>query len=162
MQTASLCIVGVSLLLSGSVLAQDRQTDDTPHTVRLIPVQESIKVEVVDWGGSGRALILLAGLGDTAHVYDKFAPKLIPSFHVYGITRRGFGASSVPPPENGNYSADRLGEDVLAVIDALKLNRPVLVGHSVAGEELSCRKPPSGEDLSSDLHRCWLSVRSLR
>lgn len=137
MQIASLWIVGASLLLSGSVLAQDRQTDDTPHTVRLIPVQESIKVEVIDWGGSGPALILLAGLGDTAHVYDKFAPKLVPSFHVYGITRRGFGASGVPPAENGNYSADRLGDDVLAVIDALKLKRPVLAGHSVAGEELS-------------------------
>jgi pimeloyl-ACP methyl ester carboxylesterase len=30
-----------------------------------------------------------------------------------------------------------LGDDVLAVISALKLNRPVLVGHSLAGEELS-------------------------
>jgi pimeloyl-ACP methyl ester carboxylesterase len=35
------------------------------------------------------------------------------------------------------YSADRLGDDVLAVLDALKLNRPVLVGHSLGGEELS-------------------------
>jgi pimeloyl-ACP methyl ester carboxylesterase len=30
-----------------------------------------------------------------------------------------------------------LGDDVLAVLDALELNRPVLVGHSIAGEELS-------------------------
>ncbi len=44
MQAASLWIVGVTSLLSGSVLAQDRQSDDTPHTVRLIPVQESIAV----------------------------------------------------------------------------------------------------------------------
>jgi pimeloyl-ACP methyl ester carboxylesterase len=36
-----------------------------------------------------------------------------------------------------NYSADQLGDDVLAVIEALKLNRPVLIGHSIAGEELS-------------------------
>jgi pimeloyl-ACP methyl ester carboxylesterase len=36
-----------------------------------------------------------------------------------------------------NYTAARLGEDVLAVIDALHLNRPVVAGHSVAGEELS-------------------------
>jgi pimeloyl-ACP methyl ester carboxylesterase len=35
------------------------------------------------------------------------------------------------------YSADRLGDDVLAVLDALKLNRPVLAGHSIGGEELS-------------------------
>jgi non-heme chloroperoxidase len=50
---------------------------------------------------------------------------------------RGFGASSVPSTENGNYSANRLGDDVVAVIDALKLNRPLLAGHSLAGEELS-------------------------
>ena len=37
----------------------------------------------------------------------------------------------------GNYSADRLADDVLAVVDSLGLNRPVLVGHSIAGEELS-------------------------
>jgi non-heme chloroperoxidase len=76
----------------------------------------------------------LSGLGNTAHVFDKFAPKLAASHHVYGITRRGFGASSAPA---SGYSADRLGDDVLAVLDFLKLNRPVLVGHSIAGEELS-------------------------
>jgi non-heme chloroperoxidase len=46
-------------------------------------------------------------------------------------------ASSKPVPAGTNYAADRLGDDVLAVIDALKLNRPVLVGHSLAGEEMS-------------------------
>jgi non-heme chloroperoxidase len=64
-------------------------------------------------------------------------PRLTANYHVYGITRRGFGASSHPAPANGNYSADRLGDDVLAVVDSLKINRPVLVGHSIAGEELS-------------------------
>jgi non-heme chloroperoxidase len=72
-----------------------------------------------------------------AHVFDDFAPKLSRDYHVYGITRRGFGASSAPVPDAANYSADRLGDDVLAVLDALKLERPVLVGHSIAGEELS-------------------------
>ena len=78
--------------------------------------------------------MLLAGGGDTAHVFDDFAPKLTPAFHVYGITRRGFGESGFSP---GGYGADRLGDDVLAVLDSLKLSRPVLVGHSLGGEELS-------------------------
>jgi pimeloyl-ACP methyl ester carboxylesterase len=111
--------------------------DSSIHSVQLITVEAGIKLEVLDWGGSGRPLVLLAGLGNTAHVFDSFADKLTVTYHVYGITRRGFGASSSPKPENGNYSADRLGDDVLAVIDELKLNRPVLVGHSIAGEELS-------------------------
>jgi len=111
--------------------------DPTPHTVQFVEVEKEVRLEVVDWGGSGRSLILLAGLGNTAHVFDAFAQKLTSFYHVYGITRRGFGASSAPVPWDGNYTADRLGDDVLAVIDALKLDRPVLVGHSIAGEELS-------------------------
>ncbi len=56
---------------------------------------------------------------------------------MFGVTRRGFGASSSPAPDAANYSADQLGDDVLRVIDSLGLNKPVLVGHSIAGEELS-------------------------
>jgi len=111
--------------------------DSSPHSVRFVTVDDNLKLEVLDWGGSGRPLVLLAGLGNTAHIFDRFALNLTPTYHVYAITRRGFGASSAPAPVNNNYSADRLGDDVLAVLDALKLNHPVLVGHSIAGEELS-------------------------
>ena len=111
--------------------------DPSPHKVQFVTVDKDVKLEVLDWGGTGRPLVLLAGAGETAHVFDDFAPKLATDYHVYGITRRGFAPSSIPAPTNGNYSADRLGDDVLAVLDALKLNRPVLVGHSIAGEELS-------------------------
>lgn len=112
--------------------------DPSPHRVEFVSVENNIKLEVLDWGGTGRPLVLLAGLGNTAHVFDNFAPKLSSSYHVYGLTRRGFGASSAPLPSgDAIYSADRLGDDVLAVLGALKLDRPVLVGHSLAGEELS-------------------------
>ena len=37
---------------------------------------DSVRLEVVDWGGQGPTLILLAGLGHTAHVFDGFAPRL--------------------------------------------------------------------------------------
>jgi pimeloyl-ACP methyl ester carboxylesterase len=107
------------------------------QTAQFVTVDKDVKLEVLDWGGAGRPLIFLAGGGRTAHDYDQFAPKFTAHYHVYGITRRGFGASSKPAPTSDNYAADRLGDDVLAVIDALKLNRPVLIGHSMAGEELS-------------------------
>jgi pimeloyl-ACP methyl ester carboxylesterase len=108
--------------------------DPSPHITRFVSVDKNVRLEVLDWGGSGMPLVLLAGGGDTAHVFDEFAPKLTASFHVYGITRRGFGASGFAAPEN---PADRLGDDVLAVLDTLKLNRAVLVGHSLGGAELS-------------------------
>jgi len=112
-------------------------TDPTGHTVQFIVVDNNVKLEVLDWGGSGRPVVLLTGQGNSAHVFDKFAPKLTSAYHVYGITRRGYGASSTPELTKENYAADRLGDDVLAVIDSLKLNQPVLVGHSLGGEELS-------------------------
>jgi non-heme chloroperoxidase len=108
--------------------------DPSSHRVQFVTVDDSVRLEVLDWGGSGTPIVLLAGLGNTAHVYDDFAPKLAANYHVYGITRRGFGASSVPA---AGYEADRLGDDVLAVFDSLKLTRPVLAGHSIAGSELS-------------------------
>ena len=113
------------------------QTDSSPHKVQSITVEQGVQLEVLDWGGSARPLIFLAGAGDTAHRFDGFAPQFTKQHHVYGITRRGSGASSQPAPANGNYSADHLGDDVLAVMDALHIDRPVLVGHSSAGQELS-------------------------
>jgi non-heme chloroperoxidase len=117
-----------------------RATKDTAwphasaHAVQTIIVDKNVTLEVLDWGGAGRPLVFLAGGGNTAHVFDAFVPKLTDTYHVYGITRRGFGASSVPA---SGYAADRLGDDVLEVLDALKIPRPILVGHSLAGEELS-------------------------
>ena len=129
---------------SSTPLDLDRATEEsswsqdrTLHTIRFVPVENGVKLEVVDWGGSGRPLILLAGGNNHAHSFDKFAPKLTSKYHVYGITRRGSGASTAPAPTRANYDADRLGDDVLAVVDALNLEKPILVGHSLAGQELS-------------------------
>jgi len=101
-----------------------------------VTVENGVKLEVLDWGGRGKPIVLLAGGGDTAHVFDDFAPKLqsFTHHHVYAITRRGFGASGY---KTTNDPADRLGEDVLAVIESLTLKRPIVAGHSFAGAEMS-------------------------
>ena len=111
--------------------------DPSPHKQLLIPVADSVRLEVLDWGGTGRPLVLLAGMGDTAHVFDKFAPKLTAKYHVCGVSPRGFGVSSKPEFVTANYNAARLGDDILAVIAALHLSHSILAGHSLAGEELS-------------------------
>lgn len=121
-------------LLASLANAQER-ADRSPHQTRLVAVEDSVRLEVLDWGGTGPPVVLLAGLGSTAHTFDAFAPRLAAAGHrVYGVTRRGFGRSSVPA---FGYGADRLGDDVLAVMDSLELGRPVLAGHSMAGQELS-------------------------
>src|ERR1700678_1196245 len=136
MKRLALWIIALTTL-SGFPLRGQQAPDTSPHKVQFVTVEKDVRLEVLDWGGAGRPLIFLAGMGNTAHNFDAFAPKFTAKYHVYGITRRGFGDSSKPVPTATNYTADRLGDDVLAVIDALQLNRPVLVGHSFAGEELS-------------------------
>jgi non-heme chloroperoxidase len=124
------------LLAGQAALAQPSRAwhDPSKHQVQLVSVEDGVRLEVLDWGGSGRAVVLLAGLGFTAHVFDGFAEKLTDSYHVYGITRRGYGASSQPP---SGYTEQRLAEDDLRVFDVLKLVAPVVAGHSVAGNEMS-------------------------
>ena len=127
-------IVLISLLSPCHFHPSDAWRDPSPHTVQFVHVDKDVRLEVLNWGGSGRPVILLAGGGDTAHVFDEFAPKLTPDYRVYGITRRGFGASSYAPLKD---PAKGLAQDIVAVIQALKLHKPVLVGHSIAGAELS-------------------------
>lgn len=110
------------------------QAERSHYRQRFVSVDDGVKLEVLDWGGSGRPLVLLAGLGNSAHVFDMIAPELAHHFHVYGITRRGFGASSVPKT---GYTPERLSDDVMAVLKSLDIHRPIIVGHSIAGEELS-------------------------
>jgi len=136
MKFRMLAFITFAALFACALRGQDRP-DISKHTVQFVTVDKDVKVEVLDWGGTGRPLLFLAGGGRTAHDYDDFAPKFTTKYHVIGITRRGFGASSKPAPIPANYAADRLGDDVLAVMNTLKLERPVLVGHSLAGEELS-------------------------
>jgi len=69
--------------------------DPSPHRTQFISVAPDVQLEVLDWGGSGRPLVFLAGYL-TAHAYDDIAPKLTDVADVYGITRRGLGSSNKP------------------------------------------------------------------
>ncbi len=131
----TLCTSGcIAAQVSGSPAMPPTYVDPSPHQIEMVTVEKGVQLEVLDWGGSGRPVVLLAGSGNTAHIFDDFAPKLARNYHVYGITRRGYGASSSP---SIGYSLNRRGQDVIAVLDALKIVRPVMVGHSFAGQELS-------------------------
>jgi len=86
-------VLGASVLaLRPSLQSGGAWRDPSPHQVRWITVDSSVRLEVLDWGGSGPSLVLL-GCYLTSHVHDDFAPKLTNQFHVYGVTRRGIGAS---------------------------------------------------------------------
>jgi pimeloyl-ACP methyl ester carboxylesterase len=129
---ATLFVVGLAVL-GAPVLARDSsQTkalwrDPSPHQVQWATVESSIRLEVLDRRGSGPPLVLLECYM-SAHMYDEFAPKLTNQFHVYGITRRGIGASA---------KMQRSADDVLEVLNALNIQKALLVGHSCAGQVLT-------------------------
>ena len=135
---ATLFVVGLAVL-GAPVLARDLSQPDaawrdpSPHQVRWITVDSSVRLEVLDWEGSGPPLVLL-GCYLTAHLYDEFAPKLTNQFHVYGITRRGIGASDKPAT---GYAVQRSVNDLLEVLDSLKVQKSLLVGTSCAGQVLT-------------------------
>jgi non-heme chloroperoxidase len=124
-------IVALSLAAPASARAW---SDPSPHQVHLVEVEPGAKVELLDWGGSGEAVLLLAGHGDTAHVFDDFGPALAHGFRVLALTRRGFGASSQP---EGGYDLSTLVRDIARVLDARGIDRVHLVGHSIAGDEMT-------------------------
>lgn len=104
------------------------------HQIRRVAVEPGVELEVLDWGGAGPSIVLLAGGGNSAHVFDGFAERLTLKYRVLGISRRGMGDSTIP---DAGYTADRFADDILAVVDALRVRRPILMGHSIANEEMN-------------------------
>jgi pimeloyl-ACP methyl ester carboxylesterase len=93
-----------------------------------------IRLHYLDWGGKGPTLIFLTGMGSSAHIFNKFAPRFNDKFRVLALTRRGQGDSEYP--ETG-YDADTLTEDILQFMDHLDVEKAILAGHSLAGVELT-------------------------
>lgn len=108
--------------------------DLSDHSVNFITVSPGVRLEVLDWGGTGDYLVLLTGLGDNAHVFDNFAYQFNDLFHVIGITRRGFGKSSKP---NDGYDESTRVQDYISILDQMKISKASFAGHSIACGELN-------------------------
>jgi pimeloyl-ACP methyl ester carboxylesterase len=113
---------------------QARWRDGAPHDASSVTVDDGVQLEVLDFGGTGSPILLLPGLGATAHSFDELAPRLARKHRVIAMTRRGAGYSSKP---DFGFDTPRLAQDVLQVMDAMHLAKVVLVGHSIAGDELT-------------------------
>ena len=93
-----------------------------------------VRLHYLDFGGEGQPIVLLAGAGNSAWIYSDLGRELSRDHRVLALTRRGHGESD--QPEKG-YDVSTLSADVRAFIDEMKLERVVLVGHSLAGAELT-------------------------
>ncbi len=84
----------------------------------------------VDGNDYAPPLILSNSLGTDLEMWSPQLQLLAANFRVIRYDTRGHGASSVPP---GPYTLDQLGNDVLALLDHLHIERAHFCGLSMGG-----------------------------
>lgn len=116
------------VLLAAPLQAQERPSiTPTAGTIH----RDGIGLHYLEWRGAEPAVVLLPGYALTAHAYRDVGAGLAGRHRVVAVTFRGFGESDAP--DDGAYTIGTLVADLAALLDALHLERPVLVGHSLAG-----------------------------
>ena len=85
-----------------------------------------IKIQLALWKGKGKEILCIHGLTANSRFWDCLASALSPRHKIIAMDLRGRGLSDKPPT---GYSIDDHCKDVLAVMDDLGLDRPVLMGH---------------------------------
>ena len=94
-------------------------------------------IAVARWGdaSSGKPpALLLHGTGFVAEVWEEVANALTANYTVYGIDRRGHGASHKPAADL--YHFLDFASDVCAVVEALELTNIFGIGHSAGATDL--------------------------
>ena len=94
---------------------------------------DDVNLHYLEWEGESTPLLLLAGLGSTAHIFRSLGSRLAHRHRVIALTRRGHGQSD--RPESG-YRLERLAADIADFLDMLAVDGVVLVGHSFGGIEI--------------------------
>lgn len=114
---------------------------------------DGVELEVHDLGGDGPPLLLVHATGFHGLVWEPLASHLI-GFRRWSIDMRAHGDSTAPLGRPLEW--DGFADDVLAVVDALGLERPFAVGHSKGGAALLLaeqRRPGTFRSLY-----CWEPV----
>ncbi len=82
--------------------------------------------------GEGPDLVMVHGLtGNLAVWHLRIVPELSERFRILTYDLRGHGHSDTPP---AGYSADAMADDLVALLDALGIERPVIAGHSYGAD----------------------------
>ena len=91
----------------------------------------ALKTHFIHQGEQGRPVVLIHGFGGSTATWTKTIEALAPRHRVYAFDLKGFGLTA--KPKKSPYSMDAYTEHLLGFLDAMKLDRPVLVGHSLGG-----------------------------
>jgi pimeloyl-ACP methyl ester carboxylesterase len=88
-----------------------------------------LQLHYLDWGGQGTPLVMLHGFTGHAHTWDLTAAALRDQYRVLAVDQRGHGDSNWA----SRYGSRPMVDDLLHFLDALELDRVVLMGLSMGG-----------------------------
>jgi 3-oxoadipate enol-lactonase len=101
------------------------------QTLTSITTGDGVRIAYRFDGEQDKPVLLLSNsIGTDLHMWDGQVPALTEHFRLLRYDARGHGASDVP---SGPYSLDRLGRDVVELLDALGLQRVHVLGLSLGG-----------------------------
>ena len=91
---------------------------------------DSHALRYAEAGRGDPAFVCLHGLVDTLEIWDRLAPRLAERRRTLRFDQRGHGESGAPA---GPCAREDLADDVVRLLDALGVERAILVGHSMGG-----------------------------
>ncbi|WP_327654048.1 alpha/beta fold hydrolase [Streptomyces sp. NBC_00483] len=104
---------------------------DTHHLEATAPAADGTTI-AYQTRGTGHPLVLLAGQANHHHWWDAVRDDFHPTHRTITLDYRGTGASDKPEAQEG-YSTRQFADDVIAVLDALGIERTDLYGTSMGG-----------------------------
>lgn len=106
---------------------------DAAYRVSFPRLRSGLKIRVVERGDSGRPVLFIHGWGCSVYLFNLNLPAVADAgFRAIAVDLKGHGLSDKPLDPRG-YTIDSLVEHVREIFDALELDRPALVGHSLGG-----------------------------
>lgn len=124
-------------MLGASLLVASVLSAATPAVAAPKPYPAAFKVQDIQAngttlhvrvGGSGPAVVLIHGFGDTGDMWTPLAVELAKDHRVVVPDLRGLGLSAKP---EGGYDKKNQAADIRAVLDKLGIDRADIVGHDI-------------------------------
>jgi len=111
-------------------LPQTISQDEWADAKKFVELSTGIKMAYIEMGDpEGPAVVLQHGMSDNSRSWSLAAPYFVEAgYHVYLPDLRGMGKSDAP---DGYYTAVTYAADMEAFFDAMKIDKAVVIGHSL-------------------------------
>jgi pimeloyl-ACP methyl ester carboxylesterase len=120
------CVAVIFLLTAGATTAPDTLT------VPLLPVSsfDAGTIHIEEYGNGTCTIILIPGLSCGPWVWSGVIGRFAPNYKIYAITLPGFDGR---PATDKRPLITTFTKDFWEMLDARKIKKPVVIGHSLGG-----------------------------